>query len=179
MPVAFTTNIQGATELAAKFAKFPQWTPQVIESNFRTLGVKVTRIMQAELDPVKFKGNLANSVSSEIDVHAMTLAVGPTAKEAGYVFYGTRPHWAPIGPLKEWAKWKLGDENLAYAVQWSIKRFGTNQSYAQKGLKGAWQSQYGIGLDYIKNTVERGDFKSNVTATAKRIGADLVAKVME
>ncbi len=173
----FSTSITGATELAAKFAKFPTWTPQVVEANFRTLGVKITRMMQSELQPVKFKGDLANSVSSEIDVHNMTLAVGPTAKEAGYVYYGTKPHWAPIEPLKEWAKWKLGDEGAAYAVQRSIAYYGTNRGYL--GMHGAWQSPYGIGLDYLRLVTERGDFKSNVEATAKRIGADLVAKVLE
>ena len=178
MPIVFETKIQGATELAAKFSKFPKWTPQIVEQNFRTLGVKTTRIMQHVLEPVKYKGHLANSVSSEIDVNAMTLAVGPTAKEAGYVFYGTRPHWAPIEPLKEWARWKLGDEGAAYAVRFNIAQFGTN-SYLRRGVPGAWSSPFGDGLDYLRLVTERGDFKSNVTATAKRIGSDLAAKVRE
>lgn len=179
MPVVFQTSTQGATELAGKFAKFPKWTPQIVESNFRSLGVKITRIMQRKLEPVAYKRNLMASVSSEIDVAKMTLAVGPTAPEAKYVFYGTRPHWAPIEPLKEWARWKLGDEKLGYAVQRSIAYYGTNQGYLKKGLHGAWQSPYGIGLDFIRLTIEDGGFKSNVEGTAKRIGADLVAKTME
>ncbi len=178
MPIAFETKIQGATELAAKFAKFPKWTPQIVGDNFQTLGIKTARIMQRVLEPVKFKGHLANSVLGKVDVGAMTLTVGPTAKQAGYVFYGTRPHWAPIEPLKEWARWKLGDENLGYAVQFNIAQFGTN-SYLRRGVPGAWSSPFGDGLDYLRLVTERGDFKSNVTATAKRMGSDLIAKVRE
>gem|GEM_PF-1679022 len=38
--------------------------------------------------------------------------------------YGTRPYYAPIKPLAEWAKRKLGDESLAYAIQAKIAREG-------------------------------------------------------
>jgi hypothetical protein len=38
---------------------------------------------------------------------------------------GSRPHWAPIGPLKLWALRKLGDEGLAYAVRAAIAKRGT------------------------------------------------------
>ena len=37
-----------------------------------------------------------------------------------HVEYGTRPHWAPIQPLKEWSKRVLGDESAGYAVQHKI-----------------------------------------------------------
>ena len=38
---------------------------------------------------------------------------------------GARPHWAPIGPLKAWARLKFGDERAAYAVQRAIALRGT------------------------------------------------------
>lgn len=38
---------------------------------------------------------------------------------------GSRPHWAPIEPLKLWAKRKLGDESIAFRVQRAIARHGT------------------------------------------------------
>ena len=38
--------------------------------------------------------------------------------------YGTRPFYAPIEPLKGWARRKLGDEKLGYAVQKSIAKKG-------------------------------------------------------
>ena len=38
--------------------------------------------------------------------------------------YGTRPFYAPIAPLKEWARLKLGDESIGYAVQKKIAKTG-------------------------------------------------------
>ena len=40
---------------------------------------------------------------------------------------GSPPHFAPIEPLKEWARLKLGDERAAYAVQKKIAREGTER----------------------------------------------------
>ena len=42
--------------------------------------------------------------------------------------YGSRPFYAPIQPLKEWARRKLGDENIAYAVQAKIAKVGITAS---------------------------------------------------
>lgn len=39
--------------------------------------------------------------------------------------HGARPHWAPIGPLKAWARLKFGDERAAYAIQRAIAVRGT------------------------------------------------------
>lgn len=38
--------------------------------------------------------------------------------------FGTRPHWVPITPLKEWAKRKIGDEDIAYAIRAKIAKDG-------------------------------------------------------
>jgi HK97 gp10 family phage protein len=50
---------------------------------------------------------------------------GSQAPYAPYVEEGTAPHWAPIGPLKLWARRVLGNERAAYAVQRAIARRGT------------------------------------------------------
>lgn len=44
------------------------------------------------------------------------------------VEYGTRPFYAPIQPLKDWARLKLGDESIGYAVQKKIAREGIKAS---------------------------------------------------
>ena len=42
---------------------------------------------------------------------------------------GSRPHWAPIGPLKLWARRVLGNEGLAYAVRAAIAKRGTKGKF--------------------------------------------------
>lgn len=158
--------------------KYPQWLPRIVYANFQTLGSGVARIMRSKLEPVRFKGTLARSVNSEMDLGELSLSVGPTAAHAPYVFYGTKPHWAPIAPLKEWCRWKFGDERAAWAVQRSIAKYGTNRGYAKRGLKGAWQSSHGIGFDFLRLTTEDGRFSTLLTAAARRLGMDFAAYIV-
>lgn len=53
---------------------------------------------------------------------------GYNAPHAKPVEFGTAPHWAPIDPLKDWARRVLGDESVAYAVQKKIANEGTDPS---------------------------------------------------
>lgn len=49
--------------------------------------------------------------------------------------YGTRPFYAPIAPLKEWARRKLGDENAAWAIRAKIAKVGiTAQPFMRPAL---------------------------------------------
>jgi len=56
---------------------------------------------------------------------ATVSAGGPDAPYARPVEFGSRPHWAPIAPLKAWARRVLGHERAGYAVQRVIARRGT------------------------------------------------------
>jgi hypothetical protein len=42
---------------------------------------------------------------------------------------GSKPHWAPIRPLKLWAKRILGDEGAAYAIRHAIAKRGTKPTW--------------------------------------------------
>lgn len=80
-----------------------------------------------ERTPVGATGNLAGSIDQEI--------TGRGAQVTGQVFtsqlygipveLGTRPHWAPIGPLQYWALRVLGDARAAYRIRWHIAQYGT------------------------------------------------------
>ena len=108
------------------------WTHYAREEA-RDLGRTVTWVMRNELEPVRYTGALERSVSTYIEASRseVKLTVGPTVPHALYIRYGTRPHWAPIAPLKRWAMWKLGDAKAGYAVQRSIAAHGTSR-WAEK-----------------------------------------------
>jgi hypothetical protein len=60
---------------------------------------------------------------------------GYNAAHAVPVEKGAAPHWAPIRPLKGWARRVLGDESQAYAVQRKIAQEGTPaQPYIKPAL---------------------------------------------
>jgi len=82
---------------------------------------------------IAMDGTLANSVISETDIDrgVVSVSIGPTALHGIFRHYGTRPHWAPIDPLKYWVKKKLGVSEpkdvdaIAYRVQRKIAKHGT------------------------------------------------------
>ena len=153
-----------------RLQKFSKYFQESLYVNFRTLGIKTTRLIQRELNPVRYKGTLERSISFEIDMSGRRLSIGPTAAHAKYIYYGTKPHWAPIAPLKEWARWKLGDEKAAWAVQRSIAKYGTSRWAARRyGGKGE-----NLFLDRV---IACGDFQQAIRAFQERVGRDLVVRL--
>ena len=70
-------------------------------------------------------GQLRNSIDYKVDEQEPAGIVFSDLDYAPSIEYGTKPHFPPISALKKWALDKLGDENLAYAVQKSIGKKGT------------------------------------------------------
>lgn len=163
-----------AEQLVARLNDAPRTTADLIEKNLRTVGGGIGRAMRKVLAPVKYRGTLERSVSTEYSAaHPYyTIKVGPTAPHAKAVRTGSRPHWAPIGPLKEWARWKLGDESAAYAVQKSIAKKGTSMYLLRAGL--AERTEYGYGYDYPGRTMQRGDVQLVIERTSQRIPLELI-----
>ncbi len=75
----------------------------------------------------QFLGFLRNSILPQTIISTDQI-LGQVATSCPYalpVETGSKPHWAPIEPLKLWARRKLGDESIAYAIQRAIARRGT------------------------------------------------------
>jgi hypothetical protein len=68
---------------------------------------------------------LRNSIAIKLDADGLGATVGTNVGSAASVEFGSRPHWAPIGPLKGWAKRHGMDEGAAYAIQKTIAKRGT------------------------------------------------------
>jgi hypothetical protein len=116
---------------------------EAVEETLRRFGLILERRIKEELDAKDItvsgqagtggRGGIKGSVSHAIDQErgAVVLKVGPTVDYAIYVLEGTRPHWAPIAPLKTWTRKKLGVsseelDEVAYKVQAKIAREGTD-----------------------------------------------------
>lgn len=62
---------------------------------------------------------------NHISVTSRRYTVYSNANHSAPVEFGTSPHFTSPKNLKKWAKDKLGDENLAFAVARKIARYGT------------------------------------------------------
>lgn len=70
----------------------------------------------------KDTGKLQSSIQYKVSGKELTVNMDEHGR---YVEYGTPPHTAPVDELKGWARRKLGDENLAWAVVKAIEKRGT------------------------------------------------------
>lgn len=87
-------------------------------------------------DKVFDRGELHASIAYEplIDGSSVTAQ----APHAAVVEYGSRPHWPPIGPLKDWCRRHGMDEGVAYAIARKISKHGTRpRHYFQLGFERA------------------------------------------
>jgi len=87
------------------------------------LTLKTVRSIEGKSRMTSSSGNLANSL--ELIPEGKDFVVSASAPYAAAVEYGSSPHWVPIAPLKEWARKKIGKEEVAYAIQKKIAKKGT------------------------------------------------------
>jgi len=138
--------------------------PKIIESEIRKAMEDALAFTEGQVSmrtDVGATGDLRAGIVTEITGLAFSGLRGKVVdpiKYAECVEVGTVPHWAPIAPLKLWAKRILGDESAAYAIQRKI---------AFKGTKGQHMFRDGFRASegYIKKTF------AGVTANViKRLG---------
>ena len=142
---------------------------KIIVRRLGELGEFVVYLCRIELTDVRYTGALEASFVVEVDSATLKAQIYPQAKHAMYVRMGTKPHWAPIGPLKLWAAAKLGDEKLAYPVQRSIATHGT--SVYQERKRGTKANPW------PERVVARSDFRAALAKTAESIGAEIVETI--
>jgi hypothetical protein len=167
----FDVQTEGLDELISNLAETARGFRRLVVVRLKELGDFVSYLCRVELEDVRYTGALEGSFVVEAHQATMKVSVYPTAKHRMFVRGGTPPHWAPIGPLKDWARVKLGDENLAYPVQRSIATHGT--SVWQERKRGTKANPW------PKRVVARGDFQAMVTRTAAAIGGDIVTRIVD
>lgn len=123
---SLSAKVIGADELRAVFSK----AREVVNREFGLALERTGFLIEGkakEYAPRNY-GNLAGSINTDKPTFLqdnITVRVGTNIHYAPHLEYGTRPHMPPLLPLREWAKRKLGNPNLAYAVARSIAKRGT------------------------------------------------------
>ncbi|WP_241473768.1 HK97 gp10 family phage protein [Mycolicibacterium neoaurum] len=102
--------------------------PQKVRSriiNTLLLGAIETQRELRIAAPVGVTADLRKSVKYEVNEGDLSAKIGPTAKYADPIEFGSRPHWVSVAagsPLRDWADAKGINP---YAVQRSIAKKGT------------------------------------------------------
>jgi phage gpG-like protein len=113
-------------------SNFNEWV-QHLESKYNSaiemiehgMAGEVQRIVNdAKANTPVNTGMLRNSIRAE-RAGRTTWYVGSHVSYAAAIEYGTKPHMPPSNELKYWARRKLGNEKLAYAIARKIAQRGT------------------------------------------------------
>lgn len=92
------------------------------------------------------QGYLRENITVFPQILSSNYVLNSNASYSAAMEYGSRPFYAPIKPLKEWARRKIGDENIGYAVQAKIAKSGIRaQPYMRPSLsivKTYWMPLY-------------------------------------
>jgi uncharacterized protein YejL (UPF0352 family) len=165
----------GLEELMAALLEAAEQFNATVMLNLRNLGNMTIFLCKAEVADVRYTGRFEDSFVSEEDSQKLQVLIFPMAPHRMFIRMGTRPHWAPAGPLKAWAAVKLGDPKLGYAVQRRIagvvegKPGGTSlhQMVKRGTMTNPWP----------KRVVARADFQRALAFTSERLGIDIVERI--
>lgn len=124
-------DARDAAQLAEAFGR----APEMVLGEVRLFMTLVTTHLKAEVQertPTGAHQLLRQSIGNEVRLQPNTVlgVVGSPLNYAEAVELGTKPHWAPIAPLEEWARLKLGlvgvkAEQAAQRIQYAIAHRGT------------------------------------------------------
>jgi len=163
--------IQGLDEVITALVASETVIVRVTANGLTMLGNQTVEFAKDELSDVRYTGALESSFVVETDTARLETQVYPTAPHASYMRDGTKPHWMPIGPLLLWAKDKLGDERLAYPVQWSMAQPGGGTSIFQLRKRGTKENPW------PERVIARGDFQSALNTMTERLGTQIEARI--
>jgi len=102
---------------------------EVINKARKVLMKSMFKMEELAIDYAPFdQGYLRENITVFPQILSSNYVLNSNASYSAAMEYGSRPFYAPIEPLKEWAKRKIGDENVGYAVQAKIAKFGVKSS---------------------------------------------------
>ena len=138
--IAYEVEVRNLSEQINKLGRYDQIVNKRLREGMTSSVQTIERNAKMEA-PVGVSGELRAKITHRVEGFGQEIKgiAGSYANYAVYVETGTRPHWAPIEPLKLWVQRKFGASGkeisaIAHAVQRAIARRGTKaQPYMKKG----------------------------------------------
>lgn len=109
--------------------RFRQGQTKIENKLKKVLMKSMFKMEELAIDGAPFdRGGLREKISLFPQILAHRYILESRAPYSAVMEYGSRPFYAPIEPLKDWARRKLGDESAAYAVRAKIAKEGITAS---------------------------------------------------
>jgi hypothetical protein len=120
-----------ARDLGRRFREVEQRRPEELRDAIRRAAAAGAEAL-AHVAPVGITGQFKSKLRAIPTEHGAVIQ--DDAPYAGIIELGARPHWAPVQPLYEWFKYKLGLDSkegwhAAYAFQRKLAREGQRPTF--------------------------------------------------
>lgn len=152
-------------QVRAMFAASPQMAQEELLAAMTAVTLHLQREV-AERTPTAY-GTLRQSVFAEqrIEPDGVLGIVGSAIQYAPYVELGTRPHFPPIEPLKDWVrkKFALAEEEQVEAAAWSIAR------------KIAARGTLAVGMFHLAASANEAQIEARFVRAGERLAARMAA----
>lgn len=125
---------------ASKLLRALEAAPDIFVEEMAAATTEGSMLLEREVierTPTSGAGSLRESIGAmpvEISGVKVTGGVATSIAYAVPVELGSKPHWAPVAPLKDWVERKLGKrgdeaDEVAQAVRFKIARKGTKGAF--------------------------------------------------
>jgi HK97 gp10 family phage protein len=123
----FSTRITGSRELQANVAKLKRLAPEFTRNAINATAIAVQSRAKHNITDNKTvdTGRLRASVKIETFSGGFAKRVGSDLKYAPSIEFGSRPHFPPLDPIREWCRRHRIPESAAYPIALKIARKGT------------------------------------------------------
>jgi HK97 gp10 family phage protein len=127
MPKAFSVKVTGADKIKKNVQylrrNFPEWLSVAnLETAYEVRDEAQKNVKRLDAFDT---GDLHNSIQVQVSPQGLSVGVGSTAKYAPFVEFGTRPHFPPLEPIREWCRSRGIDVSAAFPIARAISERGT------------------------------------------------------
>jgi HK97 gp10 family phage protein len=122
-----STRITGGPELQANIAKLKRLAPEFTKNavNATAIAVQARAKLNITDNQTVDTGRLRASVKIETFSGGFSRRVGSDLKYAPSIEFGSRPHFPPLEPIREWCRRHRIPESAAYPIALKIAKNGT------------------------------------------------------
>lgn len=153
--MAFRVRITGGDKIAKNIdylrREFPEW---LRDANIDT-AERVRRNARRNLKRLDAYDThaLYDSIQVGVSPKRLLVSVYSDLNYAPYVEFGTRPHFPPLEPIREWCRSRGIDESAAFPIARSISEFGT---FERPFLYPAYREGIALHVKRIQQLVKLG-----------------------
>lgn len=158
--IEFKIDFSEIFNVVAPMGKTESWFPRILDREMVALGAKLVPIMRSEIAVHRYTGVLTESISADYSSVSRELTIGPDAKrgsfDAGAILQGgTKVVNVPWKPIEAWG---------------AARGMTSRQSFfAMKKIRNSGVAPH----PFVNETMERGDFRAAVEASAALMGVQI------